>query len=207
MTEATALLLSMRTPDGISDAEFDAWIHDEHFPERIRISGFQTTLRYENKTGTPQSLCLYDVDDISVLRGPEYAAVSGANLSPWSRRMNAVSSAHWRFTGIRSPESPDEPIAGSHENVVQILMVRWQGVSERRDRAHAAVVQSAVEDVPGVDRIRLFVGENGVGFDYVAVVESSIALPVDVTSAGRFDTDSDKCDFAQTFVPVASPNS
>src|SRR3954466_12273248 len=96
-----ALLLLMMDPPLGGDAEFNAWANDEHIPERKKVPGFQTALRFQNLGASPRYLAIYDLDDLSVLQSPAYVAISGNNLSPWTKRILAGASGRWRFEGSR----------------------------------------------------------------------------------------------------------
>lgn len=71
----------------VAKDEFDAWLDTEHFPERLRVPGFLNAERWVAHDGSTRSLALYDLEDLAVIRSAAYEAVTGPNLSPWSRRV------------------------------------------------------------------------------------------------------------------------
>ncbi|OPX05896.1 hypothetical protein [Mycobacterium sp. AT1] len=202
MREVNALLLTMKNPDGIRDTEFSAWLAKEHFPERLRIPGFRSALRFESRTSPLPALCVYDVDDISVLQSAAYQAISGQNNSPWTCRINAGASARWRFVGERSDAIPHCLPTGGNGTVSEVLIARWRGVRQRNDETVANAALSAAATFQHVTQVRMFVGENESGFDYVAVLEASRPFPHEIADPRRFDADAAECDFAHTFAPL-----
>jgi hypothetical protein len=73
----------------VDAGEFNDWYDMEHIPERQRVPGFLTLQRWIGAENPRQSLALYDLDSIEVLRSPAYRAIGGENLSPWSKRVTA----------------------------------------------------------------------------------------------------------------------
>jgi hypothetical protein len=55
-------------------ANFYEWHDREHIPERVGIPGFLRGRRYIALAGSPEYFTLYEVQDKSVLTGPEYLA-------------------------------------------------------------------------------------------------------------------------------------
>jgi hypothetical protein len=201
MTEA--LLLTMMDPPQSGDAEFNDWANLEHIPQRREIPGFRTALRFQNKVSSPRYMAIYDIDDRSVLQSPPYLAISGENLSPWSKRILAGASARWRFEGSRIGALPDRFPTGAKGSIAELLLIIWRGVPERCDEAIASILKRTVGDLPGVIQLRGFVGERESGVDYVAIVESTQAFGAEFTDRARFATSSQACDSAGVFVPIA----
>ena len=83
MTTAALLLTMMSAAPG-GDEEFNAWADGEHVPERIRIEGFRTALRFASPgfATAPRYLALYDIDCLDVLETAAYLAVSGKIFRP-----------------------------------------------------------------------------------------------------------------------------
>lgn len=55
-------------------ANFYEWHDHEHIPERVGIPGFLRGRRYIALSGTPEYFTLYEVQNKSVLTGPDYLA-------------------------------------------------------------------------------------------------------------------------------------
>ncbi|MGF6790363.1 hypothetical protein [Paraburkholderia sp. 35.1] len=197
-----ALLLTMMDAPRGCDAEFNDWANLEHIPERKGIAGFATALRFENELSSPRYLAIYDLDDISVLKSPAYLAISGSNLSAWSKRILAGASAHWRFAGSRIAALPDDGPTGAKGPPSELLLIVWRGASERCDDAIAAILQTLVARLAGVVQVRGFVGESNGGFDYVAIAESTQAFSTDIIRPERYAVASLACDLVRVFSPV-----
>jgi hypothetical protein len=61
-------------PDAL-EAEFHAWYNEEHIPEKIgRVPGFLRARRYKALDGRPNYMCIYELEDISVVDNPDYQA-------------------------------------------------------------------------------------------------------------------------------------
>jgi hypothetical protein len=69
------------------EAEFNDWYDTEHLPERARIKGFGVCERWISIANPKIGVATYDLESADLLSGPEYKAVSGDNLSPWSKRL------------------------------------------------------------------------------------------------------------------------
>ncbi len=70
-----------------NEAEFNDWYDTEHLPERARINGFGVCERWISIANPKVGVATYDLESADLLSGPEYKAVSGDNLSPWSKRL------------------------------------------------------------------------------------------------------------------------
>jgi hypothetical protein len=81
------LLLVLMEPPAPLEEEFNDWYDTEHFPQRRALPGFLTASRWVCLDGWPRWAALYDLDSTAVLETPEYRAVSGANSTPWSKRV------------------------------------------------------------------------------------------------------------------------
>ena len=82
-------LLVLAHPAPVHEDEFNAWYDTEHLAERVAVPGFLSGLRYVAVEGHPKYLAHYDMTALEILDGPEYLAVSGANFSPWTRRVTS----------------------------------------------------------------------------------------------------------------------
>lgn len=77
--------------------EFNAWYDSEHLPERVRVRGVLTAERWTAADGRSISIATYDLESLAVLETPAYRAISGENLSPWSKRITAKAKRICRF--------------------------------------------------------------------------------------------------------------
>jgi hypothetical protein len=80
------LIVTMEPPAAFED-EFNDWYDTEHFPQRRALPAFQSASRWVCLTGWPRWLALYDMETPAAVETPAYHAVSGANSTPWSKRV------------------------------------------------------------------------------------------------------------------------
>jgi hypothetical protein len=79
--------------------EFHDWYDLEHIPERLAIKGFINAERWIAADNPKVSLATYDLDEVGVLKSPPYAAIAGANSSPWTKRTQRFRKSLLRFEG------------------------------------------------------------------------------------------------------------
>jgi hypothetical protein len=79
--------------------EFNDWYDTEHIPERQRVPGFLTLQRWIGAENPKQSVATYDLETLAVLQSPDYRAIGGENLSPWSKRVTGRVERLLRFEG------------------------------------------------------------------------------------------------------------
>ena len=55
------------------DEEFNRWYDEEHIPEKVgAVPGFIRARRYKSLDGRPNYMCIYELEDLSVLENPTY---------------------------------------------------------------------------------------------------------------------------------------
>jgi hypothetical protein len=79
--------------------EFHDWYDTEHLPERQRVPGFLLCHRWIGADDPKISVATYDLDTVGVLLSPGYRAITGDNLSPWSKRVTGKVERLMRFEG------------------------------------------------------------------------------------------------------------
>ncbi|OLL33269.1 hypothetical protein BTH42_02565 [Burkholderia sp. SRS-W-2-2016] len=89
MSEAIrpALLMVAMEPPASLEEEFNDWYDTEHFPQRLALPGFVSASRWACIDGWPRWLALYDLTSPDALNSAAYRSVSGAQSTPWSRRV------------------------------------------------------------------------------------------------------------------------
>ncbi|NML30674.1 DUF4286 family protein [Paraburkholderia antibiotica] len=89
MSEAnrSALLMVSMEPPASLEEEFNDWYDTEHFPQRLALPGFLSASRWVCIDGWPRWMALYDLASIDALESDAYRSVSGAQSTPWSRRV------------------------------------------------------------------------------------------------------------------------
>src|SRR3954453_21208283 len=86
---AKGILIAAMNIGNAAEDEFHDWYDTEHLPERQRVPGFLLSQRWIGTDDRKVSVATYDLDAIGVLQGPDYQAIGGANLSPWSKRVTS----------------------------------------------------------------------------------------------------------------------
>jgi hypothetical protein len=104
---------------GIAEDEFHDWFDTEHMPERERVPGFLSCRRWIGVQNPKEAVHLFDLDSLAVLESPAYRAISGDNVSIWSKRIRAKCRRLIRFEGEQmlpgdalAPEGTGGPLAG-----------------------------------------------------------------------------------------------
>lgn len=87
----------------VAEDEFDDWYDTEHIPERRGIPGFVNCERWIGVENPRLSIATYDLASLDVLRMDAYRSISGANLSPWSKRMTGKARRICRFEAEQLP--------------------------------------------------------------------------------------------------------
>lgn len=103
MSKPMGLLVASFNYTNAPEDEFNDWYDQEHVPERLCIPGFLNATRWLGADDPKISVVTYDLDSIDVLDSPPYRAVSGENLSPWSRRLIARCERICRFAAEQLP--------------------------------------------------------------------------------------------------------
>ena len=70
-----------------AEDEFNDWYDTEHIPERERTVGFVKAERWISIANPKISVAIYDLESFDVLQSPGYKAISGPNLTVWSKRV------------------------------------------------------------------------------------------------------------------------
>jgi hypothetical protein len=161
-----ALIAAMDFTD-VDAGEFNDWYDTEHIPERQAVPGFLVLRRWIGADNPRQSVATYDLDNVAVLRSPEYRAIGGENLSPWSKRVTSKVKRLLRYEGEQILPGDATPPT----NAGGLLLV---GMTPGRDVETAFNAWyddehiPALAKVPGVLCARRF-RTNGGGTKYVAL--------------------------------------
>jgi hypothetical protein len=156
MTE-NGLLFVISEPSEAMDEELNDWYEHEHLAERLAIEGFLTALRFVSTTRPRRYLALYDLASAAVLHTDAYRAHSGANNTPWTRRVTA------RVRFIRHEATQRHPGGAVGTSAPCQLVVQLEGI------APAQVEEIALA---GVRQARLFIGTADSAGTMLALVES-----------------------------------
>ena len=96
---AKGILIAAMDFSDVAEDEFNDWYDTEHIPERLGVPGFLNAERWLGSANPKQSVALYDLDDVGVLKSAPYLAVGGANGSPWTKRVTSRTKSLIRLEG------------------------------------------------------------------------------------------------------------
>jgi hypothetical protein len=168
------LLMAIMEPDGVHDEEFNDWYDLEHTPQISSVTGVIEATRWVCVDGWPRYLAAYDLEHIDVLTSDSYRQATGANFTPWTRRMLGRVRG-WRRLALAGLD----PAAGSVDgdtDAFDLLFV------ESADAAQHLAAE--VRTQPGVIQARAFEAPDE-GFGVVIVEAGALAaLPADLPEAG-----------------------
>lgn len=123
---SNALLLVMMEPPASLEDEFNDWYDTEHFPQRKSMPGFMSASRWACVDGWPRWVALYDLESADALQTAAYLAASGAQSTPWSKRMLARTCGRRRVIATALSTSD---IESDGAPVSRLLVACYPGVS------------------------------------------------------------------------------
>ena len=138
----------------VATDEFNDWYDTEHIPERERTRGILNARRWLDVNNRRISIASYDLENVESLRNPEYLAIAGKNLSPWSKRVIGMCTQVLRFEGRQIV--PGDALVRDDARFLLLAGVD-SAIAGDTYRDHAARMAL----VPGVLSARIFEGTNG----------------------------------------------
>jgi hypothetical protein len=155
-TRPGVLMVAMEPPAAL-DEEFNDWYDTEHFPQRRALPGFLDAARWVCVDGWPRWLAIYELDSMAALESEAYRAVSGANSTPWSRRVLPRTVGRTRVAAA-SLDTDDEIDRRTAAPASRMLLVGAH-LSGGLAQAHEAAGQmrAALEPREELLRVRWFV--------------------------------------------------
>lgn len=176
-----ALLLVTMEPAAGMEEEFNDWYDLEHCPQRKSLPGFVFGTRWVCLDGWPRYLALYGMESEEAVRTPEYLAVSGANGTPWSKRMLARTIGRQRHVAVAV--AGNEPLRAGLGTCSRLLMAGWT-CAEGEAKILCAKARVTAAALPGVRECGGFLVPKGqeslfwffVALDYPARMEELAAL-------------------------------
>lgn len=155
-----ALMIASFNYAGAPEEEFHDWYDLEHIPQRRAIPGFIGAKRWLGADDPKISVATYELDHISVLTSKPYLAVSGENLSPWSRRMIGMCERIGRFDAEQT--LPGDEVGP--ENAEGMLIIAMNVLPEAEDEFNAWYNEEHIpllRTVPGMLCARRFLTVSG----------------------------------------------
>jgi len=187
------LLVLMQPPPAFED-EFNAWYDAEHIPERCATPGFETGLRFVCLDGAPKYLAMYDLERPEVLDSPEYLRVSGANSSPWTKR---VTSRVRIYRSVGAQVYPGNRITG---RFARAKLLRFRGLAASAQGAIIAGLRANFEQRAETTQLRVFAYDTGKGVDFLGMAE--LRAPIDARlDLAAFGGHADALDLVNTYAP------
>ncbi|MDC7787192.1 hypothetical protein PQJ75_10925 [Rhodoplanes sp. TEM] len=156
MTRAL-LIVTMEPPPGLAE-EFDDWYDTEHFPQRARLPGFESASRWVCLDGWPRWIAVYDMTSAAAVTTPEYKAVSGANSTPWSKRVLARTIGRQRHVAVAVGDQPSLQAQGPA--VSRLLAAEW-ACPQGEVASFARALRRTAGDLPGAVQVRVFAVDKG----------------------------------------------
>jgi hypothetical protein len=178
------LLLAMMEPPAAMEEEFQDWYDTEHFPERAALKDFLTARRFICVDGWPRYLTLYDLQDVSTLRGPDYARVAGEKYSPWTHRIVSRLWGQYRAEGVQV--YPGQALLGDHGAAPRLLLCRFRQVPDDLVSTIAEGLRAQFEPRPDTAQARLFLATQPDGTDCLGLVELRGAATAAMLDAAAF---------------------
>lgn len=148
MSERKGLLLVTMEPPASLEEEFNDWYDTEHFPQRRALPGMESAVRWTCVSGWPRWAALYDMTGLATLQTPEYLAVSGANSTPWSRRILPRTVGRARL--VLEQVLPGDALGLPVSQLGALVLARFPGTPD------PAACLRVAEGVPGCRQARVF---------------------------------------------------
>lgn len=199
--ESRGLLLAMMEPPAAMEEEFQDWYDTEHFPEREALKGFLTARRFICVEGWPRYLTLYDLHDVSVLHGPDYARVAGEKYSPWTHRIVSRLWGQYRAEGVQV--YPGQALLGEHGTAARLLLCRFRRVPTTLSGTIEQGLRQSFEGRPDAAQVRLFAAAQQDGTDYLGIIELQHAAGASVVEPGAFGAAAAHLDMINVYVAYA----
>ena len=102
-----ALLVVFADIDAEHDAEYNAWYHEEHLPERLSAPGFLDAALYQAVKGGPRYVAIYELDSAEAMQTAEYRHMS-QNPTDWTKRVSPTVIGRGTVRNVYTQISPSE---------------------------------------------------------------------------------------------------
>jgi len=193
------LLLAMMEPPPAMEEEFQDWYDTEHLPERAGVKGFLTARRFVCTAGWPRYLALYDLQDVQVLHGPDYARVAGAGYSPWTHRVVSRVWGQYRAEGLQL--YPGQALLGARGAAARIVLYRFRQVPGDLSAPIEQGLRALHEARPETAQVRVYVAKQPDGTDYLGIVELRGMSADGVDGVSAFGPAGQYLDLVNVYVP------
>lgn len=161
------LMVSME-PTPAYDEEFNDWYDMEHVPERTKIPGFETGLRFVCLSGWPRYLSMYDLTTIDVLESDAYKKAAWGGFSAWTKRMLTKVRGQWRASGTQI--YPGQALTG---NFSRLTLLRFRNAPDALADRITQGVRANYEKRAETRQIRVLRSDYNNQIDYIGWIEAS----------------------------------
>jgi hypothetical protein len=178
-----AALITVIDRRGIPADEFADWHEQEHVGKICAIPGVLGARRWRMADDTPFAIAFFDLHDHDVLKSDAYRALSGANLTPWSRRIIGRTPFFIRYDGPQA--MPGDRMSPADAGALLITAIDPKPeIREEFARWYMEEHTPRLSTVPGVIAARRFVCENS---PHQSVATYHLASPDVIVSPAWFE--------------------
>lgn len=163
------LLFAAMEPSPELEEEFQHWYDTEHFPERRDTPGFLTAARFVCIDGWPRYLAMYDLADINVLSGPDYAKIAVDNYSRWTGRI--IARVWGQYRAAAKQIHPGSGLLGDGGAASRLVVWRFRQVPSGGVQAVVDGLGQIYAGQPETAQLRVFEAEQPDGTDCLGIVE------------------------------------
>jgi len=163
------LLFAAMEPSPELEEEFQHWYDSEHFPERRDTPGFLTAARFVCIDGWPRYLAMYDLTDIDVLSGPDYAKIAVDNYSRWTGRI--IARVWGQYRAAAKQIHPGTGLLGDGGAASRLVVWRFRQVPAGGAQAIVDGLGQIYAGQPETAQLRVFEAEQPDGTDCLGIVE------------------------------------
>jgi hypothetical protein len=194
---ALGLLLAMMEPPPTVEEEFQHWYDTEHFPERVETEGFLTAARAVCIDGWPRYLALYDLTNVQVLHGPEYAKIAGDNYTVWTDRVVSRAWGQYRAEGVQI--YPGTARLGDKGTGSRLVIWRFRHAPPAAVDDVVSGLRELYEGKPETAQVRVFESPQGAATDYLGLVELHAPLTIAAGAAHALQSALPYLDMVNTY--------
>ena len=192
------LLFAAMEPSADLEEEFQHWYDIEHFPERRDTPGFLTAARFVCIDGWPRYLAMYDLADIDVLSGPDYARIAVDNYSRWTSRI--VARVWGQYRAAATQVYPGTGLLGEAGLAARLVVWRFRGIEPGGAAAVTAGLRRIYGDQPETAQFRVFEAAQPDGTDCLGIVELHAPLAPSPGAVAAFGETRRRLDAVNTYV-------
>lgn len=159
MSEQKHVLMVTMEPPASHEEEFNDWYDTEHFPQRCGLPGFSSGSRWVCLDGWPRWLAYYDLESADAMTSEAYRAVSGANSTPWSRRLLPRTVGRARIVARAAAGTSARPL--DKAPVVRLLLAAHPAATPEQATGLGQAVVDSLRGHPHLIETRVYLEQAG----------------------------------------------